>query len=98
MVLLFDPTKKFVRVTHVRVDGFVEFDFAVGEEELFVEMILPTAAFEEFCKLNEVTMLEGPPRAEAAADGHDWRLDDVVGKGLLHAPQDSPQSDKEESP
>ena len=42
----FDVQKKFVRVVELRPDGFVEFEFAVGEPELYVEMVLPPTAFE----------------------------------------------------
>ena len=58
----FDVNKKYVRVTELRGDGFVEFEFAVGEPELFVEMILPPTAFDEFCAMNAVTFLKGNER------------------------------------
>ena len=45
----FDLRRKFIRVVEQRADGLVEFEFAVGEPELFVEMLLPRPAFEEFC-------------------------------------------------
>lgn len=45
----FDPTRKFVRVTGINRRGFVEFEFSVGIPELCVELMLPRAAFEEFC-------------------------------------------------
>ena len=35
----FDTRRRFVRVTGERPNGFVEFDFAVGEPDLAVEMI-----------------------------------------------------------
>lgn len=50
----FDPGLRFVRLREVRADGFVEFDFAVGEPEMSVELILPVAAFQEFCRANHV--------------------------------------------
>ncbi|GAA6142854.1 phenol hydroxylase subunit [Hydrogenophaga sp. 5NK40-0174] len=46
-----DPDQVYwVRVTHRRPDGFVEFDFAIGDPELSVDLILPTPAFVEFCR------------------------------------------------
>lgn len=74
----FDPARKFVRVIGEREGGFVEFEFAVGEPELFVEMILPAAAFSDFCSLNAVVRLD--PRPAAAEDGGDfeWRLHDAT--------------------
>ena len=75
----FDTRPRFVRVTGER-SGFVEFDFAVGEPDLHVEMILSKAAFEEFCQNNEVTVLE--PRAhvhEKVEDlGFEWRMSDAT--------------------
>ena len=50
----FDPTVRFVRQRRVRADGFVEFDFAIGEPDLLVELILPVVAFHEFCRANQV--------------------------------------------
>lgn len=72
----FDTSRKFVRVVELRKDGFVEFEFAIGEPELFVEMILPAAAFDEFCAMNGVTFLEpaAPPVQDAAAAEWDWNL------------------------
>jgi phenol/toluene 2-monooxygenase (NADH) P0/A0 len=32
----FDLTKRYVRLTQVRADGFVEFEFAIGDPELAV--------------------------------------------------------------
>jgi len=60
---VFDPTRKFVKVTRVNARGFVEFEFAVGIPELCVELMLPSDAFEAFCRAQDVVMLdtEGEP-------------------------------------
>ncbi|WP_085318263.1 phenol hydroxylase subunit [Derxia lacustris] len=72
---LFDPKRKFVRLRQLRPDGFVEFDFAIGEPELFVEMILGAAAFDDFCASNGVQFLAPESAASPALDaGFDWRL------------------------
>jgi phenol hydroxylase P0 protein len=75
----FDPTKKFVRVNKLRPDGFVEFDFAVGEAEIYVEMILPANSFDDFCSLNKVIFLNDSTslRMPAAPGAAQWRLSDV---------------------
>ena len=61
----FDLRRRFVRLTQVRADGFVEFDYAVGDPELSVELILPAAAFREFCAAQGVEPIGptgvGPP-------------------------------------
>ena len=53
----FDLTRRFVRLMRVRDDGFVEFEFAIGEPALAVELILPAAAYRAFCRDNSVTVL-----------------------------------------
>lgn len=50
--------RKFVRVTQRRPDGLVEFEFAIGERALFVEMMLPIRAFDEFCGIHSVTRID----------------------------------------
>jgi len=70
-----DTSRKFVRLVERRPDGFVEFEFAIGEPELYAEMLLPADAYEAFCQANEVIYLE--PRDESAEDdgsGLDWNL------------------------
>ena len=72
-----DTTRRFVRPSGERPDGFVEFEFAIGEPEIFVEMILPHEAFTEFCLANRVELL--PPRdADTPQGDWDWRLADAT--------------------
>ena len=52
-----NTARRFVRVTEERADGLVAFDFAIGWPELSVELLLPTAAFAEFCIANRVERL-----------------------------------------
>jgi len=60
------PFKKFVRVTGVRSGRYVEFEFSVNDADLTVELILPFAAFEEFCAFQEAERLK--PEAEVATE------------------------------
>lgn len=53
-----DLTRKFVRVTGERADGLVAFEFAIGWPELSVELLLPRAAFDEFCARQRVQRLD----------------------------------------
>ena len=46
----FDAHQRFVRLRRHRPDGFVEFYFALGDPSLCMELILPAAAFEAFCR------------------------------------------------
>lgn len=68
-----EVSRKFVRIADVRADGFVAFDFAIGEPGIYVEMLLPRDAFETFCRDHAVTILE----TADAAPGEDpmaWGL------------------------
>lgn len=76
-----DTSRRFVRLRGERGNGFIEFDFAIGEPEVFVELILGRDAFAEFCSTNQVEML--PPVAPHGAQDEprsdwDWRLADAT--------------------
>lgn len=70
----FDTTRKFVRVIETRDNGMVEFEFAIGEPELFVELLLPGPAFAEFCKANTVTLLGDKASPGGETSQWDWNL------------------------
>lgn len=54
-----DPSRKCVRVTGTNDRGFVEFELSVGgAPDMFVELILPPAAFDLFCIEQSVTRLD----------------------------------------
>lgn len=53
-----DVTRKFVRVTGERDGDLVLFEFSIGWPELAVELVLPRAAFDEFCATHQVQRLE----------------------------------------
>ena len=52
-----DVTLKYVRIRQVRADGLVCFEFAIGWPELFVDLMLPRAAFDDFCVRQNVQLL-----------------------------------------
>jgi phenol hydroxylase P0 protein len=70
---VFDPEKKYVRITGTREHGLIEFDFAIGEPEIYIELILPFAAFEEFCSHNNVSHLTAEEAARVDYDRLKWR-------------------------
>jgi len=77
-VLEFPPaapshTVCWVRVTQERTDGFVEFDFAIGDPELCVDLILPRAAFDEFCTSHRVRFIDDAQAAALEAERAKWR-------------------------
>jgi phenol hydroxylase P0 protein len=63
----FDATRRYVRVCEQRPDGFVEFEFAIGDPALCVELMLKAADFHEFCLANDVIVL-----GQAEAGQGDW--------------------------
>lgn len=77
----FDPSRRYVRLRGERSNGFVEFDFAVGEPEVFVELILGREDFAAFCAANQVQVLppvEPDALREQAPDDWEWRLADAT--------------------
>lgn len=49
-----DLNKRYVRLMERRPDGLVSFEFSIGWPELAVELMLPSAAFDEFCLKHQV--------------------------------------------
>lgn len=87
--MVIDLAKKFVRVTELRSDGFVEFDFSIGEPGLFVEMILPATAFDEFCAVNEVAFLDASSRLKVGGEDNsewEWTLHDATHQRFKSGP------------
>ncbi|MDD3677351.1 phenol hydroxylase subunit [Thauera propionica] len=70
-----DLSRKFVRLIERRPDGFVEFEFAIGDPELYAEMLLPSEAYASFCEVNGVVFLQ--PRDDGgtgATEDWNWNL------------------------
>jgi phenol hydroxylase P0 protein len=44
-----DIQRRFIRIVQEHVSGMVEFEFAIGEPGLYVEMVMPRESFEAFC-------------------------------------------------
>lgn len=64
---------RYVRVRRVVDEKFIEFDFAIGDPSLYVELILPKAAFEAFCAHNSVVMMTDEQALAVDADMEKWR-------------------------
>lgn len=69
----FEQLTKYVRVRSPDDARFVEFDFAIGEPSLFVELLMPKAAFEQFCQVNKVTHMTDEQMAAVDAEMDKWR-------------------------
>lgn len=70
----FDDMPRYIRVRSGPEDRFVEFDFAIGYPELFVELVLPRDAFEIFCQHNKVIHMDSDMIREIDADMIKWRF------------------------
>ncbi len=53
-----DLQRRYVRLIERRGDGLVSFEFSIGWPELAVELMLPSAAFDEFCTRHQVIWRE----------------------------------------
>ena len=63
----------FVRVTCTLEDRFVEFEFAIGDPELSVELVMQFDQFREFCATHEVTHLGAEACARLDYERMKWR-------------------------
>jgi phenol hydroxylase P0 protein len=70
--------RKVVRVTGTR-NGLVEFEYGVGDLSYALELMLPPAAFGDFCQANAVEILSAGPEEilDEAARAMAWRPSDV---------------------
>jgi phenol hydroxylase P0 protein len=65
--------KKYVHVTDVKANGLVEFDFAIGDPCMYVELALPKKQFEEFCAKNDVKHLTRQQEIDVENDKYKWQ-------------------------
>lgn len=64
----------FVRVTGTRDARFVEFEFAIGDPELAVELVLLFDQFREFCTRHEVRHLTTEEGVRLDFERMKWRF------------------------
>lgn len=57
----------FARVLGIRLDRFVEFEYFLDDGLLAVELIMPLAAFHEFCLAQNATILPSAEQEKASA-------------------------------
>lgn len=84
------PLTKYIRVTGERDAKFVEFDFAIQDPTLFVELVLPQQAFQHFCEINHVTEMTTEQQAWNDAQEDKWRYGiepTMVSKTRKHSDQ-----------
>ena len=95
------PLRKFVRILGTRSDRFVEFEFSINDSDLAVELILPFVAFDEFCSLQNATVLPPEPAAASQLEQLAWRsgqpgllrrVKDAAERTLDHKGKNSPRN------
>ena len=69
----FDITRRYVRFREQRDDGFVEFDFSIGDPALSVELVMPLRDFQSFCRANRVIYLTRDEGSRLDIDQAKWR-------------------------
>ncbi len=67
---------RYVRITDPDHRGYVEFQFSIGDPGLYLEMTLPQAAFEEFCREHAARVLTQAEGAAVDAGERRWRFGD----------------------
>ena len=55
---IMDTNKRWVNILRRTQNGFVEFEFFISDADLCIELILPEAAFKEFCINNHIVVEE----------------------------------------
>ena len=64
---------KYVHITGETSGGIIEFDFAVGDPTMYVELALPKNQFDEFCKKNNVKHLTPRQLVDVENDKYKWK-------------------------
>ena len=70
----FDLTRRFVRFRALNEKGFVEFDFAIGDPSLSVELVMKEADYAQFCETNHAIVLGDEAGAVLDRDQMKWRF------------------------
>lgn len=70
----FDQFTRYIRMRSDPCEKFIEFDFAIGHPELFVELVLPKDAFEDFCWRNNVVHMDSDTIRQVDEDIIKWRF------------------------
>lgn len=64
---------KYIRVRSPQDARFVEFDFAIDDPGLFVELVMPKDAFKRFCQTNQVVEMTKAQSDTVDAEMDKWR-------------------------
>ncbi|WP_221797123.1 phenol hydroxylase subunit [Oceanobacter mangrovi] len=64
---------KYIRIRSKPGARFVEFDFAINDPSLFVELIMPPAVFDSFCQTNRVVQMTAAQMQAVDMELEKWR-------------------------
>jgi phenol hydroxylase P0 protein len=66
--------QRYVRVTNVVKEKYVEFEFAIEDPTINVELVLPFEHFKLFCEMNDAVHLTPEQEADVEYDKLKWRF------------------------
>lgn len=69
----FDIKRRYVREKAHRDDGFVEFEFSIGDPRICVELVMREPDYRSFCQTHDVVMLSAVESAALDAEELKWR-------------------------
>ncbi|WP_417227509.1 phenol hydroxylase subunit [Amphritea sp.] len=69
---------RYVRVRSPEHARFVEFDFAIGDPALFVELIMPQKVFDQFCQTNNVVFMTQAQQDAVDIEMKKWRYGEAT--------------------
>lgn len=70
----FDVGRRYVRFRELSAEGYVRFDFAIGDPELAVELTLPLTAYQAFCREHDVVYLTREQAQTLDFEQSKWRF------------------------
>jgi phenol hydroxylase P0 protein len=70
---IFDVDCRYVRVREHRADGFVEFDFSIGDPGLSVELVMALPDYGSFCTANRAVHLSDDEGQALDLEQLKWR-------------------------
>ncbi|CAG9252758.1 phenol hydroxylase subunit [Paraburkholderia unamae] len=69
----FDVARRYVRTKAHRADGFVEFEFSIGDPRICVELVMRESDYRAFCATHDVVRLSAVEAAALDAEELKWR-------------------------
>ncbi len=68
-----ESATRYVRVTGVLKNAFIEFDFSFDDPSIFIELVLPFTQFQRFCERQNAQELTPEQQTQVDLDKLKWR-------------------------